>query len=67
MALLLSVKNSNISLKEQTVLAIAEPSLSYNTVLTAIKAKGRTCGVVNPMKFLNPSECHGEIRLWDRR
>jgi copper chaperone len=35
------VKSHSICLKEQTVSVIADPSLSYETVLEAIKAKGK--------------------------
>ena len=35
------VKNHSISLEEQTVSVVADPSLSYETVLEAIKAKGK--------------------------
>ncbi|KGO78032.1 Heavy metal-associated domain, HMA [Penicillium italicum] len=35
------VKDFSASLEEQTVSVMAEPSLSYETVLEAIKAKGK--------------------------
>ncbi|OQE40380.1 hypothetical protein PENCOP_c006G08348 [Penicillium coprophilum] len=35
------VQNYSISLEEQTVSVVAKPSLSYETVLEAIKAKGK--------------------------
>ncbi|KAJ5360261.1 Heavy metal-associated domain HMA [Penicillium concentricum] len=35
------VQSHSISLEEQTVSVMAEPSLSYETVLEAIKAKGK--------------------------
>ncbi|KAJ6132497.1 Heavy metal-associated domain HMA [Penicillium samsonianum] len=35
------VKNSSISLEEQTVYMVADPSLPYETVLETIKAKGK--------------------------
>jgi copper chaperone len=35
------VKDSSICFEEQTVFVVAEPSLSYETVLGAIKAKGK--------------------------
>lgn len=35
------VKDSSICLEDQTVFVVAEPSLSYETVLGAIKAKGK--------------------------
>ncbi|KAJ5165004.1 Heavy metal-associated domain HMA [Penicillium coprophilum] len=35
------VQNYFISLEEQTVSVVAEPSLSYETVLEAMKAKGK--------------------------
>ena len=38
----LGVKDLNINLDEQTVSVVAEPSLSCNTVLVAIKEKGKT-------------------------
>ncbi|OQE21425.1 hypothetical protein PENFLA_c014G01284 [Penicillium flavigenum] len=38
---LTGVKASSICLEEQTVFVVAEPSLSYETVLGAIKAKGK--------------------------
>ncbi|KAJ5470549.1 hypothetical protein N7530_007906 [Penicillium desertorum] len=34
-------ENSSICRKEQTVFVVAEPSLSYEAVLEAIKAKGK--------------------------
>ncbi|KAJ5518962.1 hypothetical protein LT330_007327 [Penicillium expansum] len=41
MKILSGVKNHSISLEEQTVSVVADPSLSYETVLEAIKAKGK--------------------------
>ncbi|KAJ5229932.1 hypothetical protein N7489_010640 [Penicillium chrysogenum] len=38
---LTGVKDSSICFEEQTVFVVAEPSLSYETVLGAIKAKGK--------------------------
>lgn len=35
------VKNTSISLEEQTVYMVADPSLPYETVLETIKAKGK--------------------------
>ncbi|MBZ6433215.1 MAG: hypothetical protein LBE64_19740 [Acinetobacter pittii] len=35
------MKDSSICFEEQTVFVVAEPSLSYETVLGAIKAKGK--------------------------
>lgn len=37
----LGVKDLNINLNEQTVSVVTEPSLFYNTVLVAIKEKGK--------------------------